>query len=502
MANNKKINKKAKVTFIYYDATERSGRCYMVGVSIIAAMLKKAGHDVSLIHISDKISQEDLIKKAKEEDSDIYAFTSISLIYPRIRQYAQWIKKALPNKLTVIGGVHAILNPEEAIGDFDAVCIGEGEYCTVELANKIAAKKPYTNTKNFWFKVKVAGKEKIIQNERLPLIENLDDLPFPDREIWDYYNLSDYHDAKQITIMASRGCPYMCTYCFNHKIRELYSNKNKWVRFRSVKNVIQEIEEVMKKYPGEYNMIRFIDDTIVQDKKWFDEFCKAFPRLKMKISCQARANELNEEIIKKMKQVGVEIVQMGIEAGNPFIRNKVMKRYMSDEQIISAFNLCKKYGIVTHAFNILGLPFETVEMMLDTIKINVRARAGYPYFFLFQPFPKTEAWQLAKDFGFLKEESDAKYESLFEGSPLNSPYFKQDVAKFLQLYSKRIVSLYKIKILWPFFDMVITKSLLPFKTLIKLENIINFPEYLSSRYPGFIRRLKKLMFWRKPIARL
>lgn len=499
---NKSQNKKAKVVFIYYDATERAGHCFMVGISIIAAMLKKAGHQVSLIHISDQISEADLIAKVKKEDADIYAFTSISLVYPKIRQYASWVKKASPKSITIIGGVHAILNPEEAINDFDAVCIGEGEYCTVELANKIASNKKFTDTKNFWFKVIEKGKVKIIQNERLPLIENLDELPFPDREIWDYYNLSDYKDAKQITIMASRGCPYMCTYCFNHKIRELYPNKHKWVRFRSVKNVIQEIQEVMKKYPGEYNMIRFIDDTIVQDRKWFDEFCREFPKLNMKISCQARANELNEEIIKKMKKVGVVIVQMGIEAGNPFIRNKIMKRYMTDEQIISAFTLCRKYGMITHAFNILGLPFETVEMMLDTIKINVKANPVYPYFFLFQPFPKTEAWQLAKDYGFLKEKPDAEYESLFEGSPLDSPYFKSEDAKFLQTYSKRLVSLYKLKIFWPLFDFIIVKRLLPFKTLNKLENIINFPEYLSSRHHELIRKIKKLMFWRKPIARL
>ncbi|MCX6748014.1 MAG: radical SAM protein [Candidatus Pacearchaeota archaeon] len=497
MTNKQEKKNKVKVTFIYYDATERSGRCYMVGISIIATMLKKAGHQVSLIHISDKISQEELIEKAKNENSDIYAFTSISLIYPRIRQYARAIKKSLPDKMTMIGGVHAILNPEEAIKDFDAVCIGEGEYCTVELADKIASKKPYLNTKNFWFKIKEKGKEKIIQNERLPLIENLDELPYPDREIWDYYNLSDYQDAKQITIMASRGCPYMCTYCFNHKIRELYPNKNKWVRFRSVDHVMKEIKETLNKYPGDYKQIRFIDDTIVQDKKWFEEFSKKITQFGLGISCQARANELTEEIVKKLSQIGVKRVEMGIEAGNEFIRNKIMKRYMSDEQIINAFNWCKKYGIQTTSFNIMGLPFETIEMMLDTVKINVLAKSIYPYSFVFQPFPKTEAWQIAKDFGFLKEKSDAEYESLFEGSPLNCPHFKPEEAKFIQAYFRKLIKLYRIKILWPFFDFIIVRKLLPFKTLIRLENIINFPQYFSRTYPDATKKIKKFRFWRR-----
>jgi len=479
-----------KVTFIYFDATERSGRCFMVGISIISSVLKKAGHEVSLIHISDEISKEELQKRVREENADVYAFTSISLVYKRIRKYNSWVKEVFPNKLTILGGIQAILNPEESIKDFEAVCIGEGEYCMRELIGKISNKENIYDTKNFWFK----KDGEIVKNERLPLIENLDDLPFPDRDMWNYYNLTDYHDAKQITIMASRGCPYMCPYCFNHKIRDLYPNKHKWVRFRSVENVINEIKEVIKKYPGEYKSIRFIDDTIVQNKEWFEELCQKFPKLNLQISCQARANELNEDIIKKLRKLGVVRVEMGIEAGNPFIRNQVMKRYMSDEQIINAFRLCRKYGIVTTSFNILGIPFETSKMMLDSVKINVRAKPNYPYSFIFQPFTNTKAWEICKEFGFLTKDEN---ESLFGGSTLNCPHFRPEEAKFIQTFFRKMIKFYKIRPLWFFYDFIFINHLIPMKTMLRFEKVINFSEYLSQNHPKTTKVIKKLLLWKK-----
>jgi radical SAM superfamily enzyme YgiQ (UPF0313 family) len=489
-----------KVTFVYYDATKKTGNAGAFGISILSAILKKAGYKVSLIHLNSDISKKRFYKTLKEENADMYGFTAISLVYPTIKKYCKWLKEAFPRKFCVIGGLHAMLKPEECIEDFDAVCIGEGENCFLELVKKIEKNKSYYNVKNFWFKRKKSKNTEIIKNERLPLIEDIDNIPFPDRELWDYYALTDYKDGKRLTFMASRGCPYNCTYCFNHNIRELFPNKQKWCRFRDPKKIVQEIKEVLKRYPplkgDTYTEIKFYDDTLIQNKEWFDRLCKEYlaANINIPLNINIRANELTEELVKKFKKIGIYRVEIGIESGNTFIRNKIMKRFMTNKQIFDAFRLCNEYGIQTSSFNILGMPFETIKMMLDTIKINVLAKSTWQYAFVFQPFPDTVSWNMCKEYGFLTDKINT---SLFDDSPIACPYFNSEESKFIQLYFRKLIALYRLKLFWPIFDLFITKKLIPFGLLIQLSPILNWKEYIAEHHPNIAKQLRKWRFWKK-----
>ena len=130
-----------------------------------------------------------------------------------------------------------------------------------------------TGSKNSVRNIKKEGN--IIKNKIRPLIENLDELPFMDRDMLDYQNLLNRDDHKRyLAIMGSRGCPFDCSNCSNHALREIYPNKNKYVRLRSVDNIIDEIEICAKTFS--FEGISFEDDTFTLFDNWLEEFCKKY----------------------------------------------------------------------------------------------------------------------------------------------------------------------------------------------------------------------------------
>ena len=242
-----------------------------------------------------------------------------------------------------------------------------------------------------------------------PLVEDLDTLPFPDRSIFDFDLMApDQHE--RITILASRGCPFRCHYCSNHVQRSRYPNHGKYVRFRSVDNVLAEVERLAAKLTG-IDHVRFDDDILTLRKEWFEEFIEKYPRrIGLPFICNSRVDLLNEDKIAKLKRAGCKTVCMGVESGNPYIRREVLGRKMTDEQIVNAFHLCRKHGIGTVSLNMMGFPREDFSMVLDTVKLNARAMPGLSQITIFFPFPGTILYDICREEGILPEQ---ELDSLF-----------------------------------------------------------------------------------------
>lgn len=203
--------------------------------------------------------------------------------------------------------------------------------------------------------------------------------------------------------MASRGCPYNCTYCCNHKLRKLYPNQSKYVRFKGVEYVLKEIEYALSYNPGS-RYICFYDDILTLNRSWFRNFIfKYKKRIELPYTCNSHFNLLNEELIDIFKQTGCVALAVGVESGSERIRNEVMKRDISREQILKIGELCQKKGVDVYAYSMLGIPFETKKDVLDTVKINARLRPRYLQVSMFYPYPKTELYEVCKRHGFLKE---------------------------------------------------------------------------------------------------
>jgi radical SAM superfamily enzyme YgiQ (UPF0313 family) len=226
-----------KVAFIYPDIIRQSSwnGYYYIGIGCLAAALKKANHEVSLFHVTKPVSRQIFLKIIGEAKPDLVAFSSTTNMFCYVRKWARWLRERDYKGHILCGGVHPILNPEEVLSssDVDMVCIGEGEEAIVELCDRMYRGDDILSVDNIWAK----GTSGIIRNRLRPLIENLDMLPFPDREVFDFKNLELSKKGRGL-FMASRGCPYTCSYCCNHSLKEATASGRNYVRFRSVDNLM------------------------------------------------------------------------------------------------------------------------------------------------------------------------------------------------------------------------------------------------------------------------
>lgn len=362
---------------------------YQFGIAGISALLKKKGHRTNLLRINVDISKKLLIKIIKKINPDVIAFSFVTNHGYYVKKYSSFIKQEF-KKPIIAGGIHATISPEEVIQwpSIDVVCIGEGEYPMLEFIEALEKKKDYSKINNLWVK----RGNKIIKNDLRPLIQDLNALPFGDRTIF-YGNKKK---IRELYIMAGRGCPYDCTYCCNHLLRKIYSNCGKYVRMRSVDNVLEEIKQNMKKY--EFDIVTFEDDTFTLFKNWLKELGEKYPKLISKpFSCNARVENIDEELLNILKKAGCVHIGLGIESGNEWLRMNVLKRRMTNEQTIKAFNLIKKHNLSVGTYYIIGFPYESSKMIEDTIKMHktVRPTGGFQVT-IFYPYPHTELYEMCK----------------------------------------------------------------------------------------------------------
>lgn len=374
-----------------------------------------------------------LIKRVQQSKPDIVAFSSMTGPHQWDLWTASQIKKHF-NLLTIFGGPHPTFFPEMINHPVvDIVCRGEGEQATLELLNCLDKNQPFSHIQNLWFK-----KDGSVQkNQVRPLIEDLDQIPFVDRELY-YQEAPLLKDLPFKRFMTGRGCLYNCTYCFNHALRKLYLGKGKYIRKRSVENVLNEIKQVKEKY--KLKVVRFSDDTFILDINWLEEFSQRYKKeIGLPFSALGRPNEINERVVKALKEAGCFYLYFGIESGNQKIRNQVLKRNVSDEQIFQAAGLCKKYGLKFGTYNMIGMPGETLDQAFETIKINNLIKADASTCNVLEPYPGTEIAAYAQELGVLDKNFNVdNFDPAGAHSPLKQPQIKEieNLQKFFYLACK------------------------------------------------------------------
>ncbi len=387
--------------FIYPDILLRrddwTGYFY-VGIGSLSAVLKENGYETSLFHITKPIRRSNFIQKVEKEAPDLIGFSSTSPMFPLVREYASWLAKAKMGVPTICGGIHPTIAPDEVIETpgIDMICRGEGEAALVELCRKIENNESTSNIQNIWIK----RDGNLIKNPLRPLLEELDKLPFPDRDIFNYETL--YGEALgKASFLVSRGCPYNCSYCCNHLIKKIYGSSEKFVRLRSVDNVIEEVKKVIEHYSF-INTLNFDDDIFFFEKKWAKEFTDKYSRnINIPFTCLTRANITDKKMVGLLKRAGCRHVKLGIESGNERISNQVLNRHLSNERIKKAFVLCKEAGMITESFNMVGIPYDTPRTILDTIKLNAQIGVEKMQISIYQPYQGTKLAEHSRDQGFI-----------------------------------------------------------------------------------------------------
>ncbi|MBI5114995.1 cobalamin B12-binding domain-containing protein [Candidatus Poribacteria bacterium] len=397
-----------RIHLVYLDPFSIYPPHYSVGVGSVAAVLKREGHEVSLSYVRNDRDAEDFCRFVEQTRPRVVAFSSMSSMFPWVKKLAPMVKRVAPGAFTVCGGVHPTLEPA-CLGEtdgLDAICRGEGEYPFLNLLEALEKGQDHSRTESFWCK----AQGEVTRNPLGPLVADLDELPFPDREVFDYEKICapgnsvrrcGIPDKRAGEFLFTRGCPFDCAFCSNRALRDLYPGK--YVRFRSVDKAIEELHSMIDRYKLEVILLH--DDIITLNKKWFYDFFTRYANsICLPFVCNSRVGTCDEDMMRLLKEAGCHLLVFGVESGNDYIRNRVLKKGLAREKIIETFALAHRHGIQTLSQNIVGIPGETPRRFIDTINLNADLEPNIPCIGIFHPYPGTELGKLCVERKLIKND--------------------------------------------------------------------------------------------------
>ncbi|MDH5509010.1 MAG: B12-binding domain-containing radical SAM protein [Nitrospinota bacterium] len=424
-----------KVLFVYTDIDVKGGaRSYHFGLGLLSSVLKQAGHTTELHYMFDAWDPEGFEAHVDTFSPDVIGYTSDS---SQIRHVVKLVKRMSGRGIfQVAGGVHSSLYPKfmESVDGLDAICTGEGEGPVLELVTRLAKREDVTKIPGLWVRQPDGAIRK-----NLPglFIEDLNSIPFGDREMFNYQQVvkSDYDRA---TFMLSRGCPYNCNYCGSPSMGRL--QEGKYVRFRSVENGIAEIKDIVGRY--DIRKIFFADDVFTIDRKYVKEFCETYKKeIGIPFEVTTRVESSHIDTFKYLADAGCTRVAMGIESGSEELRRKHLNRKMTNGKIIQAFADARAAGLKTKSYNIVGFPHETYEMHLETVELNRQINPDSLVIYIFNPYPGTALFDISIRDGFLSPDfMDEDFISRTD-TPLTMPQFTRE--EILKAYRNFAFSVYR-----------------------------------------------------------
>lgn len=394
-----------RILFVYPNLYAQIGFNY--GVSFLSAVLKERGHETALINVNDKLGYPlDLERIGRDVSAfrpDLIGFSIVTNQYRYATEIAGFLRERTSVPM-IAGGVHVTMAPEDVLstGLFDYACVGEGEEALAELVERLEKGEPTDNVRNICSR----NNGDLVRNPVRPF-PNLDALPMKDYEIFDFQRMIDAKNG-WVGVMASRGCPFRCTYCFNHKVVELYQRDTglkgrelNYVRHHPVEEVIAELKMLLERYER-INMFIFDDDLFTYDRAYVLEFCKRYrDEIDVPFVCNAHPTVFDDEFARAIKEAGCALVKFGVESGSERVRREILRRHMSNEQIAHALDTAHRAGLDTSAFLMFGFPHETLEeigMTLDLLAETSPTRMRWAIFF---PYVSTEAYRISNDGGLI-----------------------------------------------------------------------------------------------------
>jgi radical SAM superfamily enzyme YgiQ (UPF0313 family) len=412
-----------RILFIYPNLHAQIGFNY--GIAYLSAVLRQNGHITRLLNINENLGYPLDISRIREDveafSPDLVGFSVVS----NQLQYALEIAKGLRAHIEapfVCGGIHATMAPRDVLqtGLFDYACVGEGEGALLELVQTLEKDGDTSTIKNIWLR----KNGRIIENRVRPF-HPLEGLPRKDYEIFDFQKMIK---AKHgwVGAMTSRGCPFRCTYCFNHRLVDIYRNDTgpsparlNYLRHHPIQDVIGELEVLLQHYEG-IRMFIFDDDLFTFDRGYVHEFCQAYEkRIPIPFVCNAHVKVFDHAIAKSLKEAGCRIVKFGLESGSERVRREILNRPMSDRDVINAFKAADEYGLHTSAFVMIGLPGESIDELYATVDLLVAIRPGRFRWSIFFPYPGTVAHEIAEERGLIDTEKMQTLSNFTEESCLD-----------------------------------------------------------------------------------
>jgi radical SAM superfamily enzyme YgiQ (UPF0313 family) len=365
-----------------------------LGLAYISAVLKQNGFkDIYGIDTGYLKDWKDFEERIKKIEPDVVGISSPINGVARTRMATKIVKKNFPDTKIIFGGPHPSVSPQEAILEphIDAIAMGEGEYTMLEVCERIQENDSLRRVKGIWYK----ENGEIIKNEPREPIKNLDELPLPDREIFDIETCLKKELMWPLPLpglftMASRGCYFKCSFC--HPLTDrIYGGKG--VRYRSPDNVIKELKILKKKYKIRSTL--FEDDTFTVNRKWVLEFCKKLYHEDLDLSwwAHSRVNTLNREIVKAMRKAGCKVITFGVESGSARIRNGILNKNITKDEIREGIKLCKEEKVISQVGIMIGTPTETEEDIRETYRLLKETKPEIVWVSITTPYPGTPLYE-------------------------------------------------------------------------------------------------------------
>lgn len=433
-----------KILLIY---PSRVGRGNIpINIPILQAVLKREGHEVRIFdsnnyrwtqwgmlqtrlgmfkktdedRYNDMLFESDVYEDfdaiIKEFSPDVVAVSCLTTDFPFSLTLVKAAKKINPEIISLYGGIHPTIAPEQVIShsEVDYVCVGEGEDTLVEFLEYLKHGRDVSTVRNLVTKKGDA----VIKNRMRPLV-SLENIPFQDFsgfETFHFYRPFDGKVYSMASIEVSRGCLFPCSYCVNHSLRGLYKGLGTYHRVKSVARAIEEIVFLKNKYNFEF--IRFWDEDFTSHNiEFLKEFSQAYiEKVHMPFLVYARCETITDEKVRILKDMGCKTFAVGIESGNEWIRKNVLNRHVSNQTIVEKIAIVHKAGIRVSAYNMIGLPFETRSTIFDTINLNREAMTATSSVVFLEPYPATKIMDILVKEKLVASDYIAEYR-------MNEPHF-------------------------------------------------------------------------------
>lgn len=446
-----------RVTFVYRNYEG-------VGLGYLASYARELGHEVQLILYPDPwcdtyIKQKDkdspmtgqlqtrvnrqLLREVVDFGPDLICFSAVTDDYQWCSDTAS-ILKAATGAMTLFGGVHVTSVPDRVARNpnVDLIALGEGERLLARLLDELDDFKAGDDIEvpGVWYE---RGGE-LRENGRGEAIQDLDNLPFPAKDLF-YARMPSL--ARTYTIMTSRGCPYQCTYCYNAVMLPMFREQGKWMRQRSVENVIEECQHAVKNFGTRHFL--FLDDVFASNKKWVEEFSERYrSEVNVPFGLATEAVVLKDDVVRWLKEAGLVNVQIGIQTLNESSKERIA-RPESRPQLEHAMTALNKYKVHYQVDHMLGIPGETAEDQRTALEFYNEYRPDIISVFWLKYYPRLPIIDFAMEKGILSpddiediEEGRNEASYIFGG---NAPDFKRwlgynTLFGWLYFLPKRVVS--------------------------------------------------------------
>lgn len=368
-----------------------------LGLLHVAAYVESfTKHHIEVIDAQvERLSYTELKDRIQSFSPDVVGMTAMTMTMVDVIKTAKIVKDINKHCPIVLGGAHVYLFPEETISldNIDYLVIGEGEIAFKELLDKIEKKQKLKDVPGLVFKLN----GRIINTGLRQFIHNLDQLPFPARNLVPYKQYKSLLSRGKVvtTIFTSRGCPFSCSFCSRPHLGKKF-------RARSAKHVVDEIEVCLNMGISEF---LFYDDTFTIDKQRAVDICNEIINRKLKIGwdIRTRIDTINEDIIKLLKKAGCQGIHYGVESGTEKVL-KLLNKGISIPQAMEIFNLTRKNGIPILAYFMIGNPHETLTDIHRTFQVMKKLNPDYVHLTVLTPFPGTRIYSDGLENGIIKED--------------------------------------------------------------------------------------------------